>query len=111
MELSLNAKVMLPLYTLLARPAGEGTICTVTGLPEVTVPDAGASVNHGGPPNDAVPVNVTAVEERVLTVSDCGVALVNSKPEGCTILPVPAPGARTVRTTVTDCGELGALGD
>src|SRR5689334_12627246 len=107
MELSPNAKVMLPLYTLLARPAVEGVICTVTGLPDTTVPDAGASVNHAGPPNDAVPVNVTGVLDNVLSVSDCGTALVNSNPEGCTMLPVATPAARIVSTTVIDCGELG----
>ena len=87
-----------------------GVILMVTGWPETTEPEVGKSVNHAGPPKEAVPPKVTGVVESVETVSDCGVALVNSRPEGCTLLPAPEPGVRTVSTTVIDCGELGAPG-
>src|SRR5215471_6209860 len=91
-----------------------GTICTAAGLPETVVPDADVTVNHDGPPKDAVPVKETGEVESVVRVNDWlagavppGTA-VKSSPEGCTMLPVPALAARTLNTTVTDCGELGA---
>ncbi len=74
------------------------------------LPDAGDRVNHEGPPNEGVPVNVTGELESVVSVNDWLAAVVNSSPEGWTMLPVPDPGVRTLSTTVTDCGELGAPG-
>ena len=91
-----------------------GTICTAAGLPETVVPDAGVTVNHAGPPKDAVPVKEAGEVESVVRVNDWPAgavppgAAVKRSPEGYTMLPVPAPGARTLNTTVTDCGELGA---
>src|SRR5215467_6803653 len=83
----------------------------------VTVPEEGVNVNHARPsPNTALAPNLVPAAVVVESVRLCGagsaapVTPVNNRPAGCTVLPLPAPAAGTLSTTVTDCGELGTPG-